>query len=284
MARMTRAHVTVALSGDGGDESFAGYERYKAYRIAQVYRRLPRVLRRGLLRRLARALPHSDRRGLYRKGKRFFSQIGESPEADYLRLICFFDPERKAQLLTEAFHRGITESAEAFLDRVYAGTEAEAAELDRLIGVDLGTYLPDDINVKVDIAAMAHSLEVRSPFLDQELVEFAARLPARLKLRGLAQKYLLKRAFPDLLPSSIRDRGKMGFGVPLDYWFRGELAELLKDTLLSERFRQRGLFRPAAVERLIAEHERRRADHQYRLWALLFLEQWFRAFIDAPSR
>ena len=112
----------------------------------------------------------------------------------------------------------------------------------------------------------------------------AARLPARLKLRGLAQKYLLKRAFPDLLPSSIRDRGKMGFGVPLDYWFRGELAELLKDTLLSERFRQRGLFRPAAVERLIAEHERRRADHQYRLWALLFLEQWFRAFIDAPSR
>jgi asparagine synthase (glutamine-hydrolysing) len=144
-------------------------------------------------------------------------------------------------------------------------------------------YLPDDLLVKMDIASMAHSLEVRSPFLDHEVVEFAAALPPALKLHRLTQKYLVKRVMRGLLPEAVLRRKKMGFGVPLDHWFRHELREMAYDTLLDSRARARGYFRPEVIRRYLDEHGRGQGHHQGRLWALLMLELWHRTFIDAPA-
>jgi len=141
--------------------------------------------------------------------------------------------------------------------------------------------LPDDLLVKMDIASMAHSLEVRSPFLDHEVMEFAASLPPSLKLRGLTQKYLLKRMMRGVLPEPVLRRGKRGFGVPIDHWLRHELREPAHDLLLGDRARERGYFRPEVVRRYLDEHVAGRGHHHHRLWALLMLELWHRTFVDS---
>jgi asparagine synthase (glutamine-hydrolysing) len=143
-------------------------------------------------------------------------------------------------------------------------------------------YLPGDLLVKMDIASMAHSLEVRSPFLDHKVVEFAASLPPALKLRRLTQKYLVKKIMRNVLPNQILQRKKMGFGLPIDHWFRHELREMTYDVLLDSRARQRGYFRPDVVRRYIDEHVAGKAQHHFRLWNLLLLELWHRTFIDQP--
>jgi asparagine synthase (glutamine-hydrolysing) len=152
--------------------------------------------------------------------------------------------------------------------------------LDRTLFVDVMSYLPEDLLVKVDIASMANSLEARSPFLDHTLMEFAASLPSHLKLNGMVTKYLLKQSCKGVLPEKILRRKKMGFGVPLDRWFRQELKEMAFDTLLSPSTLQRGYFQKKSLERLLKEHITLKADHSYRIWALLFLELWHRMFID----
>jgi asparagine synthase (glutamine-hydrolysing) len=152
--------------------------------------------------------------------------------------------------------------------------------LDKTLFVDVMSYLPDDLLVKVDIASMANSLEARSPFLDHKVMEFAASLPPELKLKGLQTKYLLKRAFSPLLPREILNRKKMGFGVPIDRWLRNELKDFTYEIMLENRTIQRGLFRREAVQLLIDEHMAKQADHSYRIWTLLFLELWYRMFID----
>jgi asparagine synthase (glutamine-hydrolysing) len=152
--------------------------------------------------------------------------------------------------------------------------------LDKTLFVDIMSYLPDDLLVKVDIASMANSLEARSPFLDHKLMEFAAALPPHLKLNGIQSKYLLKKAFSSLLPRSVLYRKKMGFGVPIDRWLRSQLKEMTYQILLEKRTVERGLFKQQAVRMLIDEHMLKRADNSYRIWALLFLELWYRMFID----
>jgi asparagine synthase (glutamine-hydrolysing) len=142
------------------------------------------------------------------------------------------------------------------------------------------SYLPCDILTKVDIASMAYSLEARSPFLDHHVAELAARMPIELKLQGNKGKMILIETFRDLLPASIQTRSKMGFGVPIDHWFRGELQSLLRDSLLSETARSRGYFQPRVVEQLVDEHTSGRWDHSYRLWSLLCFEHWCRTFLD----
>jgi asparagine synthase (glutamine-hydrolysing) len=165
----------------------------------------------------------------------------------------------------------------------YAQSDANNT-LDATLDVDLHTYLPDDLLVKVDIASMAHGLEVRSPLLDHELVEFAASLPPSLKLRGNVSKYLLRSVAQSLLPAEVLRRPKMGFGVPLDMWFRKDLREFVRDVLTSPSARQRGCFRPDAIERLIAEHESSRRTHHHLLWSLVVFELWHRMFVDVrPS-
>ncbi len=153
------------------------------------------------------------------------------------------------------------------------------------MAIDVQSYLPYDLLVKVDIASMTHSLEARSPFLDHAVMEFAARLPAGMKLRGRTGKHLLKRAFADLLPPANVQRPKMGFGVPIGQWFRGPLRELLCDSLLCGRSLKRDYFQPAEVERLVLQHLRGEADHSFSLWSLLMLELWHQEFVDqTPTR
>jgi asparagine synthase (glutamine-hydrolysing) len=153
--------------------------------------------------------------------------------------------------------------------------------VDASLLTDIMTYLPNDLLVKVDIATMAVSLEARSPFLDHQVIEFAASLPEKLKLRGLTSKYLLKRVLRKLLPSENLDRRKMGFGVPIGHWFRGKMQPFLRETLLSERALQRGLFQPERVKQMVELHARAERDYSHQLWTLLMLELWFKRFIDS---
>ena len=284
VSKLTREHVTVALNGDGGDESFAGYERYIADKVAGYYEKIPCLAREHIIKRFLSFIPHQENRNrFFRRLKRFVNGISENAERRYVRWICGFDNEMKNDLYSAAFAEKI-----AAIDSVdlivnwYAKADASAF-LDKTLFVDVMSYLPDDLLVKVDIASMANSLEARSPFLDHKLMEFAAALPPHLKLNGIQSKYLLKKAFSSVLPRSVLYRKKMGFGVPIDRWLRNELKELTYQILLEKRTVERGLFKEQAVRMLIDEHMLKRADNSYRIWALLFLELWYRMFIDKSS-
>jgi asparagine synthase (glutamine-hydrolysing) len=281
VSKMTRDFVTVALNGDGGDESFAGYERYLADKLAGYYRCVPRFLREGVIRKAIALLPNStNRRNFIRRLKRFVNGISEIPERRYVRWICFFDNEMKRDLYTPSFTE-LTRDVDS-VDLTVKWYEKSDGEhfLDKTLFVDVMSYLPEDLLVKVDIASMAHSLEARSPFLDHKVMEFAASLPADLKLRGVETKYLLKHTLSDLVPHDLLQRRKMGFGVPLDVWFRNDLKEMTYDLLLSKKSVERGYFKRDAVQKMLDEHVSKRYDHSYRIWALLFLELWHTMFID----
>ena len=280
LAQLTRQHVTVALNGDAGDENFAGYDRYVANVLAGRYKRLPGILRRPL-EALVRAIPAQPRsRTLLSRGKRFFEGLAEPPERRYARWVSHFHPDLKAELCTEEFLRaaGGKDSVELLLD-VYRASDAPDF-IDATLDVDVNTYLPEDLLVKVDIATMAHGLEGRSPMLDHLFMEFCASLPSHMKLRGRAKKYIFKRAVRELLPRDIIERPKMGFGVPLDQWFRVDLREMAQDLLLSPRAVERGYFRKKVVQRLLGEHIKGVRQWHYQLWNLLMLELWHRTFID----
>ncbi|MEZ6069886.1 MAG: asparagine synthase (glutamine-hydrolyzing) [Pirellulales bacterium] len=280
VSQFARQHVTVALTGDGGDELFAGYPRYRAVRLGAMFDRLP-----GPWRALAgdfwRHLPASARQKSWRRRfKKLVLALRQHPGRRYLNWIAIFDEQRRGELYSDEFLARLPDSDPfAFLAAVLAETRGRdpvtAASL-----ADLETYLPCDLMTKVDVASMAHGLECRQPFLDHRLVEFAAGLPVQAKMPLLRGKRILRRAFHDMLPRSIRRRGKMGFGVPLDHWFRNELRELVSDTLLDARARDRGYFQPDQVERLVREHQTGAFDHSYRLWALLVLELWHREWVD----
>jgi len=291
VARETRKHVTVALTGDAGDELFAGYDRYRAVALAAWLDRLPDAPRAFLGGPLARVLPASVRaKTRLRQARRMLEGIGQAPEARYLRWVQMFDEPTRAGLYSDDFldhlaRAGRAGPEEADPASVLARAFAAAPGRDpvtRATIVDLLTYLPGDLLVKVDLASMGNSLECRSPFLDHRVVELALAMPARrkLRLRGGRSKVVLKEAFADILPPEIRNRPKMGFGVPLDRWFRGELKDELRAVLLDPRTLGRNLFRPGAVEAMVDEHVRSRQDHAYRLWALLMLELWFRHHVD----
>jgi asparagine synthase (glutamine-hydrolysing) len=281
LAEVTRREVTVALSGDGGDELFSGYERYQAVKLAQRFDLLPESLRKVFAWKLWQRIPSSgEQRSLPRRIKRFIEALGQSPELRYLRWIGIFDRSWREELYTDEFKARIDWAA---TDRVLLDAYGECPDRDfitRTTCADVLTYLPFDILKKVDIATMACSLEARSPFLDHHVVELASRMPIELKLQGRRGKVILTETFADLLPASIQTRAKMGFGVPIGPWFRGELKELLIESLLSEQALSRGYFRRQTIERLIDEHLSGQWDHSYRLWNLLCLEQWCRTYLD----
>ncbi len=281
VSRETRRHVTVALNGDGGDECFAGYERYAAMRLSERYRKLPAVLRERVIRQAVGLLPASElRRGRVRSLKRFLRAASLPPVERYLRWVCVFDAQAKDELYTEEFRRETASSdAGQWLAPWFARANG-AGVVDAALLADTMTYLPNDLLVKVDIASMAVSLEARSPFLDHHVIEFAASLPEGLKLRRLTTKYLLKKALAKLLPPENLRRAKMGFGVPVGHWFRAEMQGFLRENILSERSARRGFFRPEAVRRLVDLHTRGERDYTHQLWTLLMLELWFQRFID----
>lgn len=279
LSEMTRTGVTVALNGDGGDESFAGYGRYYLNRVADRISRVPGAAIASS--KLMRAMPQSVHdRHVLRRACRFFATACQPRAKRYGRWVGCLHEDVKARLYSSELTSSLDNRlSEQWMEAMFA----EAANLDGAdagMAVDLRSYLPDDLLVKVDIASMVHSLEARSPFLDHQVMEFAARLPADFKLRGRQSKYLLKRAFRDLLPAENVARNKMGFNVPVGQWFRGPLGDLLRDTLLSERALARGYFQPRELKRLVAEHTDERADHSFLLWALLMLELWHVELVD----
>jgi asparagine synthase (glutamine-hydrolysing) len=282
VSRETRRHVTVALNGDGGDECFAGYQRYAAMNIAQRYvKLLPAAIRNGVIRNLAHALPQAQsRRNPLRKAQRFVDAASLTPVQRYLRWISAFNEQMKLQLYSDEF-RNVTApfSTIGVIEPWFAKANGSGI-VDATLLTDTMTYLPNDLLVKMDIASMAVSLEARSPFLDHHLMEFAARLPERLKLRGMTTKYLLKRVLKKFVPEENLTRAKMGFGVPIGHWFRGSMQTFLRDTLLSDKALSRGLFDRDHVRHLVDQHVGHKADHDQRLWTLLMLELWFERFID----
>ncbi len=281
VARETRKHVTVALNGDGGDESFAGYQRYAAMPIAEHYHRLPEFLRESVINKAVGLIPTPmSSRTHAGRAKRFLHAASLPKVERYLRWVSAFDKDAKRELYSENFSRETAGFyAGDLLERWFAGANGSGI-VDAALLTDIMTYLPNDLLVKVDIATMAVSLEARSPFLDHHVIEFAASLPEKLKLRGLTTKYLLKRVLKKLLPVENLERRKMGFGVPIGHWFRGQMQPFLREVLLSEKALRRGLFKPQTVNQLVDLHTRGERDHSDRLWALLMLELWFREFID----
>ncbi len=280
VSQLTREHVTVALTGDGGDELFAGYRRYRAVGLAAALDRLPGWLRGALAGRYWQKLPAGGRqKSRLRQWKRFVEVLGHSPERRYLDWISIFNETRRGALYADDFVASLPE--EDPLEFLAAGF-ARAAGRDPVTAAglaDLVTYLPCDLMTKVDTASMAHGLECRQPFLDHRVVELAMGMPLRLKYARGSGKRILKQAFADLLPRSIGRRGKMGFGVPLDHWFRAELRDFARDILLDRQTLDRGYFRPEAVRQLLDDHQSGRFDHSMRLWSLLVLELWQREWL-----
>jgi asparagine synthase (glutamine-hydrolysing) len=280
VCEMARGFVTVALNGDGGDETFLGYDRYLATAVLNRLDWVPRPVR-ALAGAAGRGLPRGMAKSLAYRLRRVTDVLTLEPRDRYAKWMTAFGNSDKGELYAPALRQELrTTDSLALLDAAYEASDATTF-VERIAHTDVQLYLPDDLLVKMDIASMANSLEVRSPFLDHEVVEFAASLPLHLKLRGWTQKYLLRRAMRGLLPEAVIRRPKMGFGVPIDHWFRHELREMAYDVLLDARARQRGYFRPDVVRRYLDEHVEGRAHHHPRLWSLLMLEQWHRVFIDA---
>ncbi len=281
VAELTRRHVTVALSGDGGDELFAGYLRYRAVWLGAWFDRLPRAVRGALTAGLWQRLPAGVRQKSWRRRfKRFVESLGQPPARRYLEWIAIFGGARRGELYSDEFAASLpgsdpVEFLEAAMARAAGRDPVTATSL-----ADLTTYLPCDLMTKVDIASMAHGLECRQPFLDHRVVELAAGMPVGHKFRRGGGKRLLRHAFADLLPGPIRRRRKMGFGVPLDYWFRNDLHAMARDVLLDARALGRGYFCPGTVRRLLDDHQQGRFDHAARLWSLLVLELWHRQWVD----
>jgi asparagine synthase (glutamine-hydrolysing) len=280
LSEFVRGHVTVALSGDGGDETFFGYETYQADQLFQVYRRLPAALRRSVIPGLVNRLPVSFAKASVDFKLRQFVAAGLADPFEAhcaWRRICS-EGDRDALLHPDV--AAATRHVDPFeTPRRYFDRHPGADFLTRCLYVDLRTWLTDDVLVKVDRASMAHALEVRSPFLDVDVVEAAFALPRSLKLRGTTKKYVLKRAFADRLPSAILDRPKAGFGAPVAAWLRGPLRTVVEDSLIAGRGRSLDVFQPAAVERLVGELRRGERDHSLKLWGLLNLVLWHAAVV-----
>ncbi|MBW8011850.1 MAG: asparagine synthase (glutamine-hydrolyzing) [Chloroflexi bacterium] len=278
LSRLTREYVTVALNGDGGDEAFAGYLRYRLDPWANRYLKLPSLLTNKLLPAAAGLLPdRADRPvgGSLINGLKRLGQLTTiDPRASILRWGSYFSPDFKKELWKETYHKTLDlQKSERLLIERFSSAPA-ASYLDRTLYTDNKTYLPGDLLVKADRMTMAHSLEGRSPFLDHEFAGWAARLPEGLKFRGRQGKYLLRKAFASYLPDEITRRGKQGFGIPLGAWFRGPLYEWSREVLLTLGSYTDEWFERPALERILKEHKSGRVDHGKRLWALVVLGLW----------
>ena len=271
VSKITREHVTVALSGDGGDESFAGYRRYaEALRLHRRMDSLPLSLAKPLLRSVAAAMPAGAR------GRRFIQMLGLSPVERYHRMMTCEVDESFGALLRPGVAAGSRPGSGAFAElALQAGSDDYLSTLQYL---DVRRYLPEDILTKVDRTSMLTSLETRVPLLDHVLMEHVARMPARMKMRNGSAKWVLKETMRDALPAEILNRRKMGFGVPLAGWFRKELRDFSRDVLLDPRARQRGILRTAAVEGLLAAHQEGPRDFSSELWSLICFELWCRTW------
>ncbi|HEX4346655.1 MAG TPA: asparagine synthase (glutamine-hydrolyzing) [Vicinamibacterales bacterium] len=277
VSEMASQHVTVVLSGDGGDELFGGYDRYLPHaRVAAFDRYSPGGLRR-VAAMAADHLPHGTR------GKNFLRHVARDDRGRYIDAIRFFAADEKPQLLELDVLARLSRSdpeAQAF---ARFAPYADLSWPSQMMRFDAETYLPEDVLTKVDRMSMAHSIESRVPLLDNNVVAFATSLPSHFKISNGRRKHVLKEVAKTLLPAEILNRPKQGFAVPLGSWFRGDLQSLFADTLLSPSALQRGYFRPTFVERIVREHLSGARDHTLRLWQLVVFEQWHRAYVESPA-
>jgi asparagine synthase (glutamine-hydrolysing) len=278
---LTKDFVKVVLTGDAGDENFGGYPRYLRSQWVARFTKIPEKLRKDLLPNFLRAFStlHWREKTLNRLAD-FIESLSADQARNYAEQIKIFNAKEKEDIYTEDFGKSVGE-----IDPLdFLASKFEESEtgnlLERLLYVDMNSYLPEDLLVKMDIATMANSLEARVPFLDHKFMELVAGIPPHLKLKGTKAKFILKTAFKDLLPDPIFKRKKMGFGVPVSRWFRKELKNYVYEILLDPRTLNRGYFRRKGIERLLDEHACMRYDHSPKIWALLFLEIWFRVFMD----
>jgi asparagine synthase (glutamine-hydrolysing) len=284
LSRFTRKHVTVALGGDGGDELFAGYQMYAGHRWAEVYKRVPSFVRQRLVEPLVRLLPVKTKNLSFDyKAHRFVTGAYYDTVARHHVWFGSFTPEQQEQLLTDEVLQKT--DGDIYRDARLMIEECEDSDIvTRMQSLDTRLYLAEDILTKVDRASMAVSLEVRAPFLDHRVAEYAASLPCNYKLRRQKTKYILKRAVAELLPPFVIRRGKKGFGVPVAEWLKFKLRPLARDLLSPDRVRRAGVFDPAYIARLQDEHERGVANHRKLLWTLLMFELWHESFIETPRR
>ena len=283
LAEVTRRHVTVALNGDGGDEAFGGYTRYVANQVAGRLDVLPLRLRRAIAAAGRRLPAGGEVSNPVNRARRLTGALGLDPAARYAQYVTLADAEHRAGLYTDDF-RALVGQSDA--GDVIAGAWSRAGGehvVDRMLAVDTATYLPDDLIAKIDIATMAHGLEARSPFLDHELMELAASIPADLKVHGREKKWILRGALRGWLPDDLLDRPKQGFSVPLSDWFRGELRGHVHDVLLDPATLARGWFRPEVVQGMLRRHDAGADGEASRIWSLLMLELWQRELVDRPA-
>jgi len=279
LSRFVRKYVTVALGGDGGDEIFAGYPMYFGHKMARVYDSIPRFLRSGVIEPIVNNLPVSTKNLSFDyKAKRFVAASKYDAVTRHHSWFGSFSIDGQSDLLTKDVlaqtSNDIYKGAKDLLEITDAPTEIE-----RMQFLDMNFYMAEDILTKVDRASMAVSLEVRAPFLDPRVAQFAAALPLEYKLKGNKGKYILKKAVEPLLPRNILQRPKKGFGVPIAEWLKGRLNPLMRDLLAPDRLRNQGLFNEKYVQKLIREHETNVASHHKQLWTLLVFQLWFDNFM-----
>lgn len=279
VSKLTRKHVTVALNGDGGDENFAGYPWYNIHKYTGFYSHIPAIIQK-LIRGGVVFGAHFVKNTLLNRGVRFANSIGETPQQRYLRYISYFHSDEKGELYAPEFLR-LSENYDSFdFLNTYFQEASGSDPIDQALYVDINSYLPDDLLVKVDIASMAVSLEGRSPFLDHEFMELCAAIPSGLKLKGLEKKYILKRAIESLIPHENIYRRKKGFGVPIEHWFRGDGINYVREMLFNNNTLTNRLFKKEAIEKILDEHAYTKINHSNKMWSLLTLEIWWQKFFN----
>lgn len=280
VSEVAAQEVKVVLSGDGGDELFAGYDWYQADRIARTLRRFPGQTALRALAAVSELLPPTEKKkGLINKAKRFLAGATLPPNLEHYRWLSHLGADEKREMYSDDFLNGLASFDPAAPVLRALGSPREDL-LNRQLYADFKIFLADDILVKVDRMSMANSLEARAPFLDQGVIELAFRMPGRMKLRGNTGKHVLKEAMTGILPPSILHRRKEGFSIPMKNWLRRELRPLMQELLCEERVRRRGLFRWPAIERRISEHLAGRANHAHQLFPLMVFERWAGEFLD----
>jgi asparagine synthase (glutamine-hydrolysing) len=281
VASLTKDFVKVVLTGDAGDENFAGYPRYLRSKWVALFTKIPEKLRKELMPALVRRFSslHWREKTLNRLAD-FMELLSHDQARNYAEQIKIFNAKEKNDIYTkEMAHYVEKVDSLDFLSEKYEEIETDDL-LDKLLYLDINSYLPEDLLVKMDIATMANSLEARVPFLDHKLMEVVAGIPSHFKLKGSISKFILKKTFSDFLPEAVLKRKKMGFGVPISRWIKNELRDYVYEVLLDRKTLNRGYFKKEGIERLLEEHIASRYDHSAKIWALLFLEIWFRIFMD----
>lgn len=284
ITKQMRKHVTVAISGDGGDELFGGYVRYAGAALARRYRQLPQFVTRGLVSRLSSFMNDStDGRHGFRRVREFAQSAWQAEEDMYIDWVGYFSENEKQDLYAADFAACVGGRDSGDFLRQFFRRGAKLEPMSRLGYVDAASFLCCNCLEYADRMSMANSLEVRAPFTDYRLLEFAMQVPQRMKVRNMTTKWITRQAMRDILPREVLTKKKMGFNPPLPQWINGELKPVIKELLSPAAIERRGIFRPDSVEKLLRDHQENRRDNALKIWALLMIEVWQRMYFDKQS-